>query len=237
MRSYSGYLLDADNTIFDYDLCEREALVELLENVAPGYPAERGLALYREINTDYWRRFELGRIGVEDLKRGRFRDLLSALGATGDAEVVSSRYLEALSRRAHFLPHAEAALRDLSRRARLCLVTNGLSRVQRGRLAAAGIEPRFHAVLISEELGFAKPDPRFFQAAVSAIGLPPRELLCVGDSPTSDIAGARDFGMDTCWVSAGSTAWPGPGPEPTYAIRDLRPLTNPGSTVAQGARI
>ena len=234
MRGYAGYLLDADNTIFDYDRCEREALVELLESIAPGYPAERGLSLYREINTDYWRRFELGQIGVEDLKRGRFRDLLGAVGAAGDAEAVSVRYLDALSRKAHFLPHAEAALRDLSRHARLCLVTNGLSRVQRGRLAAAGIEPRFHAVLISEELGFAKPDPRFFQAAVSAIGLPSAELLCVGDSPTSDIAGGRGFGMDTCWVSGGS-AWPGPGPEPTYVIRDLRALSNPGSAVAPGA--
>ncbi len=237
MRLYRGFLLDADNTIFDYDRCEREALSEVLQSIAPRVPLDQGLAAYRKINTDYWRRFELASITAEDLKHGRFADLLHALGVPGDPRAVSESYLGALSRKAYFLPHAERVVRQLAVRIPLCLVTNGLSMVQRGRLAASGLDGCFRAVLISEELGVAKPDPRFFEAAVSALALPVRELLCVGDNPVSDIAGARDCGIDTCWVSPDSAPWVGPGPGPTHRTADLRLLASFAPLVAQGARI
>jgi 2-haloacid dehalogenase len=224
MKGYRGFLLDADNTIFDYDRAEAEALDETLAEAAPAAPRGEAKAAYRAINAGYWKRFEQGTISLDALKVGRFADLLSALSVAGDPNAVSAAYLGRLASKAYFLPNARETLDALSRRSLLCLVTNGIAMVQRGRLAAAGVEGCFAAIMISEELGFAKPDPRFFAAAAAALGLPPADLLCVGDSPASDVAGARAAGIDACWYAPGAPAWPGPGEPPLLVVRDLAEL-------------
>jgi HAD superfamily hydrolase (TIGR01509 family) len=121
-------------------------------------------------------------------------------------------------------PPAADALADLAARAALALVTNGLAEVQRGRLDRSGLAPLFRAVVISGEVGIAKPDPRFFQLAIRALGLGADEVLVVGDVPVTDIRGARAAGMASCWVAAPGASWPAGEPGPDYTIRDLRAL-------------
>ena len=155
------------------------------------------------------------------LQSGRWVDLFRRMGLGGDPSAAADTYIGRLSRKSHVLEGAVETVRELARRARLCLVTNGLSRVQRGRLAVSGFAGSFTAILISEELGLAKPDPRFFTAAADALGLSADSLLCIGDNPAADIAGARGAGIDACWYAPGGNPWPGPGEPPHYTIRSL----------------
>jgi YjjG family noncanonical pyrimidine nucleotidase len=224
MKSYRGFLLDADNTLFDYDRAEREALTEAIRDMVPSAPVDAALALYRPINAGFWRRFEEGAVSLEELKPGRFRALLEALGAKGDPAAISNLYLGRLAQMAFLLPHAKETLERLGQRASLCLVTNGFASVQRGRLEKAGISGLFAAVLISEEIGVSKPDPAFFRMAVEALALAPADLLCVGDGARTDIKGARAFGIDACWYARDGATWPEAEPAPQYTIRDLREL-------------
>ena len=230
MKAYRGFLFDADNTLFDYDRAQREALTETIREAIPGAPLDTALAAYRTINAEFWRRFEEGTVSLEELKPGRFRALLEALGAPGalgargDPAAVSNLYLGRLAQKAHLLPHAKETLEMLARSASLCLVTNGLACVQRGRLEKAGITGLFKAVLISEEIGVSKPDPTFFCRAAQALGLPPADLLCVGDSPSTDIRGALASGIDACWYSPNGAVWQEGELAPLYTIRDLREL-------------
>jgi len=221
MKIYRGVLLDADNTLFDYDRAEAEALEETFADAIPDVPRTQAAMAYREINAHYWKLFEQGSITAAGLQSGRWVDLYLRLGQSGDPSAAAATYVARLSTKTHFLPGASELVRELARRVRLCLVTNGLSRVQRGRLGHSGIAGHFAAVLISEELGFAKPDPRFFLAAGSALDLPASQLLCVGDSPAADIAGARGAGIDACWFSPSGAPWPGPGEPPLYTVREL----------------
>jgi YjjG family noncanonical pyrimidine nucleotidase len=227
MRIFRGFLLDADNTFFDYDRAEREAFLEAVTPALPGVPPEEAHAAYSRINAEHWARFERRDISAGQLKVDRFRILLEVFGRRpedSDAAGLSMRYLAALSGKAFFLPHAREVLEELSRRAVLCLITNGLTLVQKGRIRQAGIGPLFRAVLISEELGLAKPDPRYFLRAAEAAGLPPSQLLCVGDNASADIGGARAAGIAGCWYNPGGAAWPGPGEPPERVIGDLREL-------------
>jgi HAD superfamily hydrolase (TIGR01509 family) len=155
---------------------------------------------------------------------GRFSDLLAKLRLVGDPGEVARGYLARLGRKAYPLPHAGEVVRELSRGSALALVTNGLTEVQRGRLRRSGWASCFSAVVISEELGVAKPHPDFFQAAMDALGLPPEELLCVGDNPVSDVGGAQAAGIDACWYSPAGAPWTGPAAPPDLVIRDLREL-------------
>ncbi len=58
-----------------------------------------------------------------------------------------------------------------------------------------GILSCFDAVFDSSRLGFEKPDPRIFEAALAAYGTPPGEALHLGDTYATDILGARRAGM------------------------------------------
>jgi YjjG family noncanonical pyrimidine nucleotidase len=222
---FEGFLIDADNTIFDYDRAEREALTgTLAEAGLEPTPALR--ETYRRINDGFWRAFEKGVVTQETLKVERFRQLLAeaAPGCAVDPATISRRYLELLGQQVHLLPHAAGAIAELARHARLGLATNGIPEVQRGRLERSGLAPFFRTVLISGEIGIAKPDPRFFLLGAERLGLAPAQVLCVGDVPGTDIRGARAALMRSCWVAAPQAVWPAGEPGPDYTIRDLRAL-------------
>src|SRR6266581_35888 len=107
MKTYRGFLFDADNTLFDYDEAERQALDETFDLFLAGVPKERARAAYRVINRRFWTAFEKGAVTVQDLKVGRFEELLAAVGVTGEDPVrVGFTYLDHLAAKAILLPHA-----------------------------------------------------------------------------------------------------------------------------------
>ena len=83
------------------------------------------------------------------------------------------------------------------------IVTNG-SRNQRRKCRAAGLDQLAPFIIVSEEAGYAKPDPRIFRDALIATGLTsPEQIMFVGDNPLADIDGAKRFGMKAAWIRRG----------------------------------
>ena len=222
---YSWLLLDADGTLFDYDRAELEALRLTFE--AAGQPFRPAYAeAYRRINGAIWREFELGQITQARLRTRRFERLFDEVGLDLDLAGFSRAYLRHLALGTHLLPGAEETLRALHGRAGLALMTNGLEEVQRPRLERSTIGGYFDVVVISEEVGAAKPDPAIFEAALARMGLPPREqVLMVGDSLTSDVTGANRAGIDACWFNPAGLPLPA-GVEVRYQIRELGELVH-----------
>ncbi|ATB37132.1 haloacid dehalogenase [Cystobacter fuscus] len=99
----------------------------------------------------------------------------------------------------------------------VAVVSNGSSRMQRAKLARAGLEDVLPDVFLSGEVGASKPDPRIFTAALAHVGCAPAEVLHVGDDPVRDIAGATRVGMASCWISGGRD-WPNELPPPTLTV-------------------
>jgi FMN phosphatase YigB (HAD superfamily) len=84
----------------------------------------------------------------------------------------------------------------------LALITNGIKEVQRPRFVQSALKDYFTVLIISEEVGTAKPDPAIFEAAFVQMGHPHRdEVLIIGDGLTSDIQGGYNYGIDTCWFN------------------------------------
>jgi len=221
---FRGYLLDADNTLFDFDRAEKEALADTLAAVCPSPAPPQVFAEYHRINAGLWRQFEKGLVGQAVLRVERFLLLFRALGLTGDPRQAAEVFIEAMAGKDFLLPHARRVLAALAARASLALLTNGLARVQRGRIQRAGIGGRFRCIVISEEVGLAKPDPRIFRLALEGLGLETGEVLCVGDSPSTDIGGARRAGLASCWFAPPGAQYPPQEPPPDYRISDLREL-------------
>ena len=93
-------------------------------------------------------------------------------------------------------------LEAASRRFKLGLVTNfTYAPVVRGLLDRLGIRKYFQAVAISHEVGYRKPHPRIFEAALLALSTPPSEAVMVGNDPLEDIAGAKRLGLGAILVT------------------------------------
>ncbi|MGE3819262.1 MAG: HAD family hydrolase [Isosphaeraceae bacterium] len=101
-------------------------------------------------------------------------------------------------------------LADLSTRYVTAIVTNGSARMQRAKLARAGLDGTVGRVFISGDLGSRKPDAGIFQRALSWSRVPPDEALMVGDDSYEDIHGASRAGLRTCRVGGPLTEVPIP---------------------------
>lgn len=201
---YKWILFDADNTLFDYDAAERGALGSTFEEMGRPLTAE-SREIYRVINHQNWQAYERGEITQAVLRIRRFAQYLEALGLADDPEQVSKRYLYHLGNRTDLVDGAQRLVERLEHRVGMMIITNGLKDVQRSRLSQSPIGRYFKDIVISEEVGFAKPDRRIFDAAFELMGQPARsEVIIVGDSLTSDIRGGVNYGIDTCWFNPGN---------------------------------
>jgi putative hydrolase of the HAD superfamily len=153
-----------------------------------------------------WADYRRGRILAAVLKRERFRRLLGWMGADPrGARVLGERFLDRLARHGDRLPGCRRLLQRLRRHVVLGVVTNGIDRVQRARLAVSGLAPFFATVVTSESSGFTKPDPRILGVALGELGLAPRQAVYVGDDPVVDAGAARAAGVRFLWLDRGAT--------------------------------
>jgi len=201
MKSYCWLLFDADGTLFDYDQAETYALQQSFTQTGVPFDGDCQTT-YRMINHQMWQDFEQGNITAERLKTKRFELLFEALSLKVDARVFSDRYLTNLSRATFLMQGAEETVRKLSEVYHIAMITNGLTKVQRPRFRESLLAPYIEAIIISEEIGVAKPDPRIFDMAFEQMQNPARhEVLIIGDSLTSDMQGGHNYGIDTCWFN------------------------------------
>jgi putative hydrolase of the HAD superfamily len=127
---------------------------------------------------------------------------LSAIDSDSDAEKFANDYMAHLAKASFLFPGVQKLVYDLSKEYRLIIVTNGLTRVQKYRIRESVIAHHFERIIISEEIGYAKPDPQIFIEGLKGIELPKKsEILMIGDSLTSDIPAGINFNIDTCWLN------------------------------------
>ena len=200
---YRNLFFDADGTLFDFSLAEKKAFSLLSEQFS--FPDTKAVLQFSlEANAQCWNEFEQGSITLAELKTKRFTDFAGLAGIVLDPKEASTIYEDHLSRQGILFQDSIPLLEALSKRGyHLFLASNGISHVQRGRIAASSIGNYFEGIFISEELGFQKPDTRFFEYMLERTNLTGRkeECIMIGDSLSSDIKGGIDSNIDTLWVN------------------------------------
>lgn len=218
-QRYQTVLLDADNTLFDFNAAEEQALRRSMERRGLAFSRER-LGRYTAINRELWDAFHRGQVEQEWLSVERFRRFGALLGWTGDPAAWDAEYLDFLGDCGALLPGALELLEALKPHCRLGLATNGLRAVQRKRLAGSPAAPYFDGVFISQEMGVGKPEAVYFQRILEALEARPETTLMVGDDLLSDIQGAINAGLDCVWYSPRGED----SPLPTYRVRELKEI-------------
>lgn len=225
MAYYTCLLLDADNTLLDFDAAERQALTDTLMHYELPYD-EAALDTYHSVNRQLWDRLAKGELSKNKLFSIRFGQYLKAMGLpdNGKGREMNDYYEDQLSNHADLLPGALSALHELAEVATLAIVSNGAYKVQKSRIGASGLETFMDGVYISEKVGATKPNPKIYEAALRDLGVTNRSrVLVVGDDLLADIRGGKNAGLDTCWVNftgAENTT----GIEPKYTIGSYEAL-------------
>ena len=221
---YDIIIFDADETLFDFKKSERDAFKNTILEFNINYDENYHLKIYKDINTAIWKELEDGLITQQKLKVERFKRLSDALNASFDEVEFSKSYMKHLSYASFLYDDSLALIESLSKDYRLSIITNGLKDVQNNRIRKSIIGKYFEDIVISEEVGVSKPDPKIFEHALNNLNYTDKnKVLMVGDSLTSDIQGGINFNIDTCWFNPNKIV-NGSKIKPTYEISNLMDL-------------
>ena len=204
-----------------------------LHDVLRGHAPQVTLEALHQAMRDSWQEAERRRaldhreVAASERFAHVFRCL--ALDAGQCPPTVMQDLLEAhrqeLSRVAEFPAHHGPLLADLGQDHRLAVVSNfDYTPTALGILESAGVAPLFETIVVSDTVGWRKPAPAIFQAALGRLGLEPREALFVGDRADIDVAGAQGVGMPVAWLNPEGEALPPGLAPPDFEIRDLAEL-------------
>lgn len=200
---YATLLFDLDHTLFDSDASEAEAFAYAMGRSGVGEPAGY-FPTYDRINRGLWAAIERGELATSAVKQRRFEELVTTTGLAAEPARLADDFLVGLGRFGDLYPGARDVLAALAARAdlALALVTNGLAEVQRARIERLELAPYFRAIVISSEVGVAKPARAIFDLALASLGEPARaSAVMIGDSLSSDLRGGRAAGIATCWFN------------------------------------
>jgi 5'-nucleotidase len=218
-------LFDIDDTLFDRELSQVLSLDYFIEK----YPA----IFSKTDRTILWQAWvESGRLTDVDLVAGRFdrgarsRYFLKLLNLPGEiADELTRLYLEYYPTLNVPMEGALPLIHQLLRSVKAGVISNSLPDVQYGKLRTLGLTDLLSCIVLSEEFGIRKPDPRIFQHAAELLKVQTSECLFVGDSFSADIVGAKAAGMLACWLKHGDSSLPGNSQcQPDFTINSLTEL-------------
>ena len=223
MTPYSILLFDADNTLFNFDAGNRRAFSEVCR-ICHLPDTDELFHAYEAVNAEMWSAFDRGECTKDFLVVERFRLFLERAGLQADPVQCNKIHLSTLATNTVLLPHALEVCRTLAQTHSLYIVTNAVAAVQKARLAASDLRPYITDAFISEDAGASKPSVAYFDYVFSRIpGITRENCLLIGDSPSSDLQGANNYGIPCCWYNPRDLARPD-GIRIDYEIRDLPEL-------------
>ena len=238
MKQYKAVFIDWDDTIGDFVGAAKLALQEMYEkyNLNDYFASlEEFVFLYKPHNLELWDKYAKDLVTKEYLSFDRFFFPLMHGSKGGErrlgdkairqevaalAEQLSEDFLNMTTARFSLLEGAEELVRYLAAKYPLTVVTNGFVEVQYEKFDKSGLRDCFAHIVLSEEVGCQKPNPRIFEEALRMNGLQAEDVVMIGDSWNSDIQGAINAGIDQIWIRKSKDPIPA-GQSATYLVQSL----------------
>lgn len=221
MKKYQWIIFDADETLFHFD--NFAGLKHMFAKYGVSF-SEEDFAQYQSVNKPLWVEYQDGKITAEQLQTRRFEQWAKRLKVT--AKQLNHEFLESMADICQPLPGAKELMQLLKDKGiKAAIITNGFTQLQQIRLERTGFKAYFSHVVISEEVGIAKPNKAIFDHTLDKMGNPElSQVLMVGDTLESDILGGINTGLETCWINHHAKEHPD-HIKPTYEITALSELT------------
>ena len=211
-----GIVFDLDGTLLDHDGAELAALSKLYPTLLDGDDGpQRWLAFpdfaaaWHDAAERGWQRYVAGELSFAAQRTWRVQQVMALQDEAGagrqplteqEVDDIFARYLTLYEESWSLYPDTAPCLEALSAYP-LGVITNGDGAQQRQKLEQMGIADRFDSVVISGDVGVAKPQREIFDRGAEELGLAPNELLFIGDNPENDVRGARQAGWHAIWLN------------------------------------
>ncbi|MFT7033575.1 MAG: putative hydrolase of the HAD superfamily [Cyclobacteriaceae bacterium] len=206
MKKYQDIFFDLDHTLWDYESSARQTLLELYQR----YDLSSKVALdenelcesFFKVNYKLWDKYNKGDISKYVLRTQRFRMVFEAIGVElklfGENEIsqFNKDYLYECPQKPNLIDGAIELLDSLSSEYELHIITNGFIEVQATKMEMSGLSPYFPHVITSEGASAKKPQRKIFDFAMKQTGASIASSIMIGDNLSTDIKGARDYGLD-----------------------------------------
>lgn len=203
---------DLDDTLWRESEAQGYAMADLHRQWQVEESFESFVEVWRAASMRLFDDYVAGRLSHTDQRRHRVRALLSAFGRPTDDVAVDAavrRYVDLYRSRWQAAPGAAQVLDRLRALGlRLAVVTNGDGQMQRAKLAGMALTHYFDWILVSGEVGAAKPDPVIFRRLLDLTGVPSERILFVGDRADKDVEPARRMGMAALQIDHGGRLAP-----------------------------
>lgn len=200
-------LWDVDGTLLDFHAAENIGIHSLFVDFGLGECTDEMIALYSAINANYWKKLETGEMSRAEILVKRFESFFNQIGVGPvDCEAFDAAYQKRLGETVIFRDKSYDLVKSLKGTIPQYAASNGTTVAQTGKLTKSGLINLLDGVFLSEQLGAAKPSAEFFEQVFKQIGAVNRErVLIVGDSLSSDILGAKNAGIKSCWYNPSHT--------------------------------
>ncbi len=218
---YTTLLFDSDDTLLDFALSEKTALMQVMRENSLPFNDEL-YAAYSSANKSFWEAYERGEIDKSEIYVGRFEKFLQENNIDADPALIARGYESNLAKQFFTVDGAYELCQRLRSRYDIYIVTNGNENIQKSRLIGSGVIKLVKDVFVSEAVGAPKPEKKYFEYVFSKISEKDKsKILIIGDSQSSEILGGINVGIDTCWYNPSGKKGKY---TPTYEIKNLSEL-------------
>ena len=197
---YKAIFLDIDDTVFNFKKCSEKALEKTFSKMELEYD-ENIYDVFTDIDEALWAKQKRNEMSVAEVLDVRFVHLKERLGVDYDSDQARMNFGHSLGEQYIMEPGIENLLERLSADYGIYAASNGVLSMQENRLQLAGLKKYFTDLFVSDDIGYQKPDINYFKECLNRTGLKASEILMVGDSLISDIAGANAAGIGSCWYN------------------------------------
>lgn len=215
---------DLDHTLWDFETNSKETLAELFEehrlHQFELFDFAGFMDVYTRVNRGLWDQYNRGEVSKETLRERRFRETFEKLGLENQhhPEDFSDHYITRCTEKPAVFPHAHQVLGALKEKYSMSIITNGFPESQQRKMMASNLHGYFDHLVISEEVGFAKPHSGIFEIALTRAQVAKHEVVMIGDNLHADIAGAQNAGINAIWFN------PHKEEKPDARIREIHVL-------------
>ena len=195
---------DADDTIVDHKQCEKEALEYLFDNIQKEYKAQYQ-DIFRPLDRNLWDSVEKNsnRVPKEYIPEYRFKEFFKEINLEyTNYKRANKLFQKGLANTIALTKNAYDIIKYLyEKKYIICVVTNGLVKLQRPRIKNSQISKFISEIIVSEEVGVNKPNPQIFNVLLNKLNLQPSQVIMIGDSLEKDIKGAENANIKTIWYN------------------------------------
>lgn len=198
---------DMDDTLIAFDAVTHKSWLQMVNKFCAEGKFQDSTKLLKtilETSSWYWSDEVRHREGRKDLLKARIDMVAIAFQKLNltkeDAIKVAKEYSELRDTNVFIYDGAYEVLKNARQSGyKLALITNGQSTDQRKKIERFNLEPYFDHIMVEGELGYGKPEKKFYIELLQRLNEPAENVAIIGDNYEWEVAAPKAFGFFSIW--------------------------------------